>query len=78
MLEYLGEAEAARGIEASVVAVLSEGAPLTADLGGHGTTSDVSLAVAEREPTWLRGPLDLNEWGSASSNEWRSASCDPG
>jgi tartrate dehydrogenase/decarboxylase/D-malate dehydrogenase len=48
MLEFLGEAEAARGIEASVVAVLSEGAPLTADLGGQATTSDVTLAVADR------------------------------
>jgi tartrate dehydrogenase/decarboxylase/D-malate dehydrogenase len=48
MLEFLGEAEAARGMEASVVAVLSAGRPLTPDLQGHATTRDVSLAVADR------------------------------
>jgi tartrate dehydrogenase/decarboxylase/D-malate dehydrogenase len=48
MLEFLGEAEAARRVEASVAAVLAAGAPLTPDLGGRATTSDVAEAVAER------------------------------
>jgi tartrate dehydrogenase/decarboxylase/D-malate dehydrogenase len=46
MLEFLGEAEPARAVEASVVGVLSAGAPLTPDLGGRAGTCDVALAVA--------------------------------
>jgi tartrate dehydrogenase/decarboxylase / D-malate dehydrogenase len=45
MLEFLGEAAAARSVEATVVGVLSAGAPLTPDLGGRAGTRDVALAV---------------------------------
>jgi len=48
MLEFLGEVEASRRLEESVVAVLSDGIPLTADLGGSAKTHEVGNAVAER------------------------------
>jgi tartrate dehydrogenase/decarboxylase/D-malate dehydrogenase len=44
MLDFLGEAEAARSIEQGVRAVLAEG-HVTPDLGGAGTTRSVSDAV---------------------------------
>lgn len=48
MLEFLGEVEASRRLAESVVAVLSDGIPLTADLGGSAKTHEVGNAVAER------------------------------
>jgi len=49
MLEHLGEAPAARRVEASVAAVLSGPKErLTPDLGGGATTREVAEAVAER------------------------------
>jgi isocitrate/isopropylmalate dehydrogenase len=48
MLEFLGEAEAGRAVEAGVVGVLSAGAPLTPDLGGRASTRDVTDAVVAR------------------------------
>jgi tartrate dehydrogenase/decarboxylase/D-malate dehydrogenase len=48
MLDFLGEAEAARNVEAAVRRVLADGGPLTPDLGGTGTTASVSAAVMAR------------------------------
>lgn len=50
MLRHLGEAEAAASIEAAFEAVLAEHDPavLTPDLGGHGTTSGLGEAIAQR------------------------------
>jgi tartrate dehydrogenase/decarboxylase/D-malate dehydrogenase len=48
MLDFLGEAEASRGMESAVAAVLRKGEPLTPDLGGSATTAEVGAAVAER------------------------------
>jgi tartrate dehydrogenase/decarboxylase / D-malate dehydrogenase len=45
MLEFLGESEAARRIEAAVRSVLAAGADLTPDLGGSGTTRSLTDAV---------------------------------
>ena len=50
MLDFLGEAAAARSIDSAVRAVLSGDAPLTPDLGGTGTTKAVSDAVRRRLP----------------------------
>jgi tartrate dehydrogenase/decarboxylase/D-malate dehydrogenase len=46
MLEHLGEAEAARKVEASVAKVLAAGATLTPDLGGTAKTDEVGTAVS--------------------------------
>jgi isopropylmalate/isohomocitrate dehydrogenase-like protein len=48
MLDYLGETEAAKKIEAAVIAVLVEGKVRTADLGGKATTSDMADAIVEK------------------------------
>jgi isocitrate/isopropylmalate dehydrogenase len=48
MLDYLNEKEAAKKIEAAVVAVLVEGKIRTADLGGNATTSDMADAIVEK------------------------------
>jgi len=48
MLDYLGEKEAFKKIEAAVVAVLVEGKIRTADLGGSATTSDMADAIVEK------------------------------
>jgi tartrate dehydrogenase/decarboxylase/D-malate dehydrogenase len=48
MLEFLGEAEAARAMESAVTEVLERREPLTPDLGGSATTEEVGAAVAER------------------------------
>jgi tartrate dehydrogenase/decarboxylase/D-malate dehydrogenase len=48
MLEFLGEVQASRRLEESVVAVLSDGIALTADLGGSAKTHEVGNAVSER------------------------------
>jgi tartrate dehydrogenase/decarboxylase/D-malate dehydrogenase len=44
MLEHLGESEAAEAMVDAMAAVLAEG-PRTSDLGGTGTTADVTAAV---------------------------------
>jgi tartrate dehydrogenase/decarboxylase / D-malate dehydrogenase len=48
MLEFLGEAEAARLLDDAVRAVLSDGSALTPDLGGSGTTRTVTDALVAR------------------------------
>jgi tartrate dehydrogenase/decarboxylase / D-malate dehydrogenase len=45
MLEHLGEADAARAVEAAIGGTLADG-PRTPDLGGSATTRDVTAAVA--------------------------------
>jgi tartrate dehydrogenase/decarboxylase/D-malate dehydrogenase len=45
MLEFLGEADAARSVDAAVRRVLADGRALTPDLGGSGTTQSVAEAV---------------------------------
>jgi len=45
MLEHLGEPEASRLVESSVVKVLTAGRPVTPDLGGAATTNEVAAAV---------------------------------
>jgi tartrate dehydrogenase/decarboxylase / D-malate dehydrogenase len=45
MLEHLGEADAARAVEAAIGATLADG-PRTPDLGGDATTRDVTAAIA--------------------------------
>jgi tartrate dehydrogenase/decarboxylase / D-malate dehydrogenase len=45
MLDHLGEAEAARKVEASVRKVLASGATLTPDLGGKAKTDEVGAAT---------------------------------
>ena len=51
MLDFLGEGEAAARLEQSVVRVLAEGAGLTPDLGGNGTTDTVTELVIQRMTT---------------------------
>jgi len=46
MLEWLGEAEIAAGIERAVAEVVERGAVRTYDLGGNATTMDVARSVA--------------------------------
>ena len=48
MLDHLGLDEAARCIERAVAAVLAEGRRVTADIGGSGSTAEVTAAVVER------------------------------
>jgi 3-isopropylmalate dehydrogenase len=45
MLEWLGEADAARDIERGVVEALERGAPLTPDLGGSAKTWELAEAI---------------------------------
>jgi tartrate dehydrogenase/decarboxylase/D-malate dehydrogenase len=45
MLDFLGEAEAARAVLAAIDAVTAEGATLTPDLGGTATTAEVGAAI---------------------------------
>ena len=47
MLRHLGEETAAHAVEQAVTGVLAAGAPLTADLGGSASTSDVGDAIVE-------------------------------
>jgi len=44
-LDWLGQAEAARRVEAAIAAVLAAGSPRTPDLGGDDRTDDVTNAV---------------------------------
>ena len=46
MLDHLGEAEAAKAIEAAITAVVQDGGTLTRDMGGKATTRDVGEAIA--------------------------------
>jgi tartrate dehydrogenase/decarboxylase/D-malate dehydrogenase len=48
MLEFLGQAGAAKALEQAVLGVLGEAKTLTPDLGGKATTRDVTAAVVER------------------------------
>ena len=48
MLEFLGEAQAARLLERAVLGVLNDQERLTPDLGGSGTTESVTMAVLAR------------------------------
>lgn len=45
MLDFLGETEAARLVESAVRGVLADGAPRTPDLGGTGTTREITSGV---------------------------------
>ncbi|MEV5407092.1 isocitrate/isopropylmalate family dehydrogenase, partial [Streptomyces albidoflavus] len=46
MLSHLGEIEAAKSVESAIEAVLEAGSPITRDLGGSASTTEVGLAVA--------------------------------
>ena len=46
MLDHLGEADAARAIEAAIATVLAEGHVRTPDLGGNASTDDLGRAIA--------------------------------
>jgi 3-isopropylmalate dehydrogenase len=48
MLEWLGEKDKARRLEAAIAAVIKEGKVRTYDMGGKSTTSDMGLAVAAK------------------------------
>ena len=48
MLDWLGEKQAAKALEASIVEVLKEGKALTPDLRGTAKTVDVTKAVISR------------------------------
>jgi tartrate dehydrogenase/decarboxylase / D-malate dehydrogenase len=48
MLEFLGEEQAAKLVDGAVRGILAEGADLTPDLGGTGTTRTVTEAVVSR------------------------------
>ncbi len=48
MLDFLGEAEAARLIGKAVEAVVAEGGARTADLGGKATTKEVGDEVCRK------------------------------
>jgi 3-isopropylmalate dehydrogenase len=48
MLEWLGEADKARRLEAAVAAVIAEGRVRTYDMGGQATTLDMASAIAEK------------------------------
>ena len=48
MLEYLGETEAAKGVEWAIHEVLREGKVRTYDLGGSATTSQMAEAIAKK------------------------------
>ncbi len=47
MLEHLGEAAAARDIEAAIVAVLADGSVRTPDLGGQADTGTLAQAISD-------------------------------
>jgi tartrate dehydrogenase/decarboxylase/D-malate dehydrogenase len=48
MLNFLGETQAARRVEAAVIGLLEHGQPLTPDLGGTASTDEVGTAVVEQ------------------------------
>ena len=45
LLDFVGEAEAARRVEAAIAAVLSEGRVRTGDLGGRASTTEMGEAI---------------------------------
>jgi len=47
MLDHLGEAEAARAIEAAIATVLADGSVRTPDLGGQADTTTLAQAIAD-------------------------------
>jgi tartrate dehydrogenase/decarboxylase/D-malate dehydrogenase len=47
MLDHLGQAAAARAIEAAIAAVVAEGRQLTRDLGGRAKTAELGQAIAQ-------------------------------
>ncbi|MBT7666685.1 MAG: tartrate dehydrogenase, partial [Rhodospirillaceae bacterium] len=47
MMEHLGEAEAARAIEAAIAEVLADGSVRTPDLGGQANTSTLAQAITD-------------------------------
>lgn len=47
LLRHLGDAAASERVERAIAAVCAQGAPLTADLGGDASTSDVTDAILE-------------------------------
>ncbi|MBI4369415.1 MAG: isocitrate/isopropylmalate dehydrogenase family protein [Elusimicrobia bacterium] len=53
MLEYLGEARAAKNLEMAVASIIKEGRSVTYDLGGSATTSQMADAIIEK----LRVPV---------------------
>jgi isocitrate/isopropylmalate dehydrogenase len=48
MLNFLGETQAARRVEAAVTELLEHGQPLTPDVGGTASTDEVGDDVVER------------------------------
>jgi tartrate dehydrogenase/decarboxylase/D-malate dehydrogenase len=46
MLRHFGESAAADAVEGAIEAVLGQGGPRTADLGGRAGTSEVGQAIA--------------------------------
>ena len=48
MLDWLGEKNAAKALEASIIEVLNEGKTLTPDLKGTAKTNDVTEAIIQR------------------------------
>jgi isocitrate/isopropylmalate dehydrogenase len=47
LLRHLGDGDASDRVERAISAVCAQGAPLTADLGGSASTSEVTDAVLE-------------------------------
>src|SRR4029079_15585388 len=48
MLEYLGEAQAAKNLEKAIVEIIREGRSVTYDLGGNVGTREMGEAIIER------------------------------
>jgi len=48
MLDHLGYTAAATAVRSAVASLLEAGSPLTPDLGGKATTTEVGAAVAAR------------------------------
>jgi len=48
MLDYLGEIDMAKKLDAAVAAVIAEGAVRTYDMGGGSTTTEMAEAVAAK------------------------------
>jgi isocitrate dehydrogenase (NAD+) len=48
MLDYLGEAEAAKSVRDAVAAIVEEGIHVTKDLGGTASTTEMTAAIIEK------------------------------
>jgi 3-isopropylmalate dehydrogenase len=48
MLDWLGETEKARRLEAAIAAVIAEGQVRTYDMGGYHSTLEMAKAIAEK------------------------------